>query len=690
MSHNVTVNTLVALACALTLAGCSIPGKILETFDIERDIIVKRDASQSVIINHKPNWMTRPGTVTPERVVCTEPSPDVATVLARSITAKVAAGEDSAEYAASSSQGLVQLAERTVAVQVLRERMFRACESYANGAITGTTYTLLMNRFDRAMVTVLFGEVMGGAFGRSLAAIGTTTQAAERLVELDKELKDAKKALKEARRKPEPDQTIKELEDAVTEAKAKRDFADESFHTHVAAAAGPIETKAGPETHGYMKDVFKDFVESNPVDDYIAACVVEMERGLAGNDRPFGRYREQVISKLIEPPSNRFSRWVLGTLELFNIYTDVLTTERERTLAAIEGLDRRSALFEHCKENLTTLLEQREWTFVSLKRDEMELKRAELRVREQEILTAAMTQCNKIKEPCNICSPPCNECQEPCDPCSPPCNKCQGPCDPCSPPCNECQGPCDPCSPPCNECQEPCDPCSPPCNECQGPCDPCSPPCNKCKETLAETCMKKVIKKFNGPYEPDTNYQWRPFLGCGSKETLPTFAFDRFKPKIEEAIKKQEKARRELNALVLQEITEDCNCEKEKKNQNIRALNEKKKTLISKSNDLIEQAENKMNEETRNELETLETDSTRFQDKLQTAKADHEREFYQLELRRQCIKAKKESKEYEALLTKIKTETEKLKLHSKKMEKEGATVEEAGATKIEHAGVSNG
>ena len=562
MSHNVTVNTMVALACALTMAGCSNTGKVFKTFDMNEGISVSRDASQSFILNHEPTWMTRPGSVVPTRIVCTEPNPEVATVLANSITAKANEGKIGAELTLSSSEGLVQLAERTMAVQVLRERMFRACEAYANGAITGTTYTLLINRFDRAMVTVLFGEVMGRAFGRSLAAIGTTTQAAETLVKLEKELKDAKDKRNEAGSKVE----TKKLETAVNEAKSRLDNTRKLLHNQVAAAAGPITTKAGTETHGHMKDVFKDFVESNPVDDYIAACMVELERGMAGDQGPFGHYRKEILREL----------------ELTSFTADVLTRGHEQTLetlAAIEGLDRRSALFEHCKGNLAFMLEQRELMFVSLKRTEMELKSAELGVRGLEAFPTAINQCNEI----------------------------------------------------------------------QGP--------------LATTCIKKVVKKFNGLHDPNINNQMSLFPGCGSQETLPTVAFDRLKPEIEGAIKRLKAAKKELNALDLKEITEDCDCEKEKKNRKIRELKKEKEDLIRESDDLITEATKKTTDETREKLKTLEDEIEGLQSKLKLkiAKTDRERKRDKLRLRSKCQDAQKEFKEYKKLLKTLHAKLKELK-----------------------------
>lgn len=384
MFHTMTTKTSIVLACTLAVAGCKTEGRIFETFEIggEEGVSISRDASQSAIINHDPDWATRQGSVFPWRIVCTEPSPDVATVLARSVAFDGKFGEKmAASFASLLKEGLVPLAERTVAVQVLRERMFRACEAYSNGAITGTTYTLLMNRFDRAMVTVLFGEVMGGAFGRSLAAIGPINTAAETLVRLDKELDDAQKALEGAKER----ENVKELTVARDKAKDKRNTALELLHAHVSTvtAAGSIKDKAGPETHAYMAEVFKDFLESHPLDDYIAACIVELERGFS-DKKPFDKYRRRMLEKLDNNPFG---------------------DKHQQTLAAIEGIDRRTALFQHCRDHLDEVADTRQREFISLRNYEMALKKAELLIREQEArkgatesFVNAMEQCDKVKE----------------------------------------------------------------------------------------------------------------------------------------------------------------------------------------------------------------------------------------------------------------------------------------------------
>jgi hypothetical protein len=115
-------------------------------------------------------------------VTCAEPSPDVAKAVASSfdsgaaVTANLPSGVNpEVAFAVSRSQAasIAQLAERLATIQTLRDGLYRACEAYANKAISETTYAAIVSRLDDTLVTLMLGEFAAGAFGRSLAAVGT-------------------------------------------------------------------------------------------------------------------------------------------------------------------------------------------------------------------------------------------------------------------------------------------------------------------------------------------------------------------------------------------------------------------------------------------------------------------------------------------------------------------------------------
>jgi hypothetical protein len=137
------------------------------------------DAKQRAIINLPHD--TAGGE--PERIVCAEPSPDVAQSVSDAIKASLQAqvegkGGGSAAFARSSAEAVAQLGERLATIQLLRDGLYRACEAYANGAIKRTAYTLIISRYGDTMITMLTGELMAGAFGRSGAALASAALTA--------------------------------------------------------------------------------------------------------------------------------------------------------------------------------------------------------------------------------------------------------------------------------------------------------------------------------------------------------------------------------------------------------------------------------------------------------------------------------------------------------------------------------
>jgi hypothetical protein len=119
------------------------------------------------------------------QVTCAEPSPDVAKIVseafgssaaltARAKIPNVPANADlntTLALSKSYAEGIAQMTERLATIQLLRDGLYRACEAYANGAITSTTYAAILSRYDKTMITLLMGELVAGNFGRSLSAL---------------------------------------------------------------------------------------------------------------------------------------------------------------------------------------------------------------------------------------------------------------------------------------------------------------------------------------------------------------------------------------------------------------------------------------------------------------------------------------------------------------------------------------
>jgi len=154
------------------------------------------------------------GRISPNYITCAEPSPDVAKAVSTALSTSASGGVTlpngvTADVAAAVSrahaEALVQLGERLATIQLLRDGLHRACEAYANGAITDTTYAVMLSRFDKTMITMLVSELAAGGFGRSLAMAGaesdghaeTSADLAAKISksrELEEDLKNAQEA----------------------------------------------------------------------------------------------------------------------------------------------------------------------------------------------------------------------------------------------------------------------------------------------------------------------------------------------------------------------------------------------------------------------------------------------------------------------------------------------------------------
>jgi hypothetical protein len=132
--------------------------------------------------------------VSPKTITCAEPSPDMARIVSQalgesssfSLKGKMPSQPTAAQLNAtmalskSHAEAIAQMTERLATIQLLRDGLYRACEAYSNGAISATTYAVILSRFDKMMVTMLFGELAAGNFGRPLATLaGTAAGKAE-------------------------------------------------------------------------------------------------------------------------------------------------------------------------------------------------------------------------------------------------------------------------------------------------------------------------------------------------------------------------------------------------------------------------------------------------------------------------------------------------------------------------------
>lgn len=170
---SMTKRTVVVICLTSVLTSCTVSTPI-RTVDMNNGSSVSTGADRRIITNQSLPRNSRPGQVTPNRIVCAEPSPDISELVSNSLSAALKV-PDKGELSVSSqtASAVIQLAERTTTISLLRDQMYRACEAYSNGAISGTTYSLIMSKNNDAMVTLMLGENAAGAFGRSGASAGS-------------------------------------------------------------------------------------------------------------------------------------------------------------------------------------------------------------------------------------------------------------------------------------------------------------------------------------------------------------------------------------------------------------------------------------------------------------------------------------------------------------------------------------
>lgn len=192
-------------AATLLLAACGANRNSIfryQKIDPTQSGIITVDAKQRAILVGGKQTTAADGTNI--RQFCSEPSPDVFSVVAQALSAGGTFGKSAdpksielALNAAFSSAEQGSTIPRTQTVNMLRELMFRTCERYLNGGIGELELPIQAARDQRLMVSILAIESLTGAVTPKPVVIGANANAsggasgAEAAVRLD----DAHKAL---------------------------------------------------------------------------------------------------------------------------------------------------------------------------------------------------------------------------------------------------------------------------------------------------------------------------------------------------------------------------------------------------------------------------------------------------------------------------------------------------------------
>jgi len=316
---------LLIVVIAFALQACSVaPKAYLTQASLQSHDVIATDSRLRVITESGQSIFSTTGLVDPKRIICTEPSPDVATTLANSLGVSLSVlNYGSGSLSTQQVEGLIQLGERTAAIQLFRDKMYQTCLAYANGAISGTTYSLIMSRLDDAIVTLSLGDGAAGAYGRKLGGIGGEATAkadasliglpgeiskieeqAGKLATANKRVDEAEKALQD-HKAIQPDSGNEEeyktktakLETNLSTAKGERNALLELMRS-TAKSASEVSGKISQLQVGggitaspaasVLREMQADFLLTDASRDLIFACVVELgQRGAKGVDQPF-------------------------------------------------------------------------------------------------------------------------------------------------------------------------------------------------------------------------------------------------------------------------------------------------------------------------------------------------------------------------------------------------------------------
>jgi hypothetical protein len=172
------------LLLSIALTGCTANQKAIHKVDNlegKGPVIISVDAKQRAIIANCRKYQGS-GLKADEqtRRFCSEPSPDVFSVVAQALSvggsfgqsADPASIEAALNAAFSDSENGATIA-RTQSTNLLRELMFRTCERYMNGAIDELEMSVQAARDQRLIVSILAIEQLTGAVTPRPVVIGT-------------------------------------------------------------------------------------------------------------------------------------------------------------------------------------------------------------------------------------------------------------------------------------------------------------------------------------------------------------------------------------------------------------------------------------------------------------------------------------------------------------------------------------
>lgn len=287
-----------AAVAVLSVAGCENSNSIYRETQLDSGTTLITDAKQRAVINTRDYRASRQGSN--HRIICAEPSPDVAQAMSVALQAGVSVTNGNtkvdANLALAIASQVAQLGERLAAIQLLRDKMYRACEAYANGATSQGGYISVLARVDKTMATMLAMEMAAGAFGRNLASAGSSAStspgadpakvkaAADQVKSDAKAFEDAQAALAANT----DDNKKADLQNALLKAGAKvkqsatdlvqLELSQAGVSASGIASSNPIGAISGTRVGDpfAVASIHKTFFDDDGVEGLIDACVTEL------------------------------------------------------------------------------------------------------------------------------------------------------------------------------------------------------------------------------------------------------------------------------------------------------------------------------------------------------------------------------------------------------------------------------
>lgn len=291
-------------------AGCNGPGGPTAEFRLLPRDSLQRPHPYAMTADYRVVYRAeREGRV----VTCAEPSPDMARIVSATANMGLDASAKGLEkveptvaltLAAARSESMTQLGQRLATIQLLRDSTYRACEAYANGAISGATYAMIVSRYDDVMVTLLLGEMAAGGAQAATSArlLGALSQSGGSAATLDMFMRQAQ-ARKEA---ADADAAAARL--AKKEAESAPDD-DANKQAAIAAAAANV---AAAEKIAAREDAIV-----HKTLDIIAKTRVELAASdgpTAQNPRPEGAPQQEAGTLLLKMQSNYLNDYNLDAI----------------------------------------------------------------------------------------------------------------------------------------------------------------------------------------------------------------------------------------------------------------------------------------------------------------------------------------------------------------------------------------